>query len=430
MIVNKLISISAKRLKYEILIFATCSLLASVFTYSVTNFAGTWLVNKRIEPYIISSDINKNIAKYQKYVTGNKIASKEWNRLRNWASDDKRLFLLSVSGDKPLKSTSGVKNKETVNRSSGIQTSVVIIYKDARVLSHFVYIRPRDMLHQTKTVIVLLLSFAVFLSVFYYFLNKKLNYISVLEHGISILESGDMKYKIPVSGDDELSRLAISLNTMSQSFMEKDISEKRAIQTSKDVIGELSHDIRTPLTIISGYVPILIEDPSLTAQQKEYLNLIRLKTELMSKRINDLLDYSVIYSGQQEINKSSVQVRDVIAQLIAEMKPFHLIVENNTEQDSRILVDEMLISRVFDNLLSNVYKYANLDKEMQMACTEENHMLVIILKNTVREDSCVGGKSLGLKISRYIVECHGGELTTSCENGYFVARLSIPLLGV
>lgn len=428
MIVNKLISISAKRLKYEILIFATCSLLASVFIYSVTNLFGTWLINKWIEPYVISRDISNDVAKYQTYVTDNKITSREWNRLGNWASDDKRLFLLSVSGDKILKSADGTKKKAAVKLSSGIQISLVIIYKDAKVLSHFVYIRPRDILHQTKTVIVLLLSFSVFLLVFYYFLNKKLNYISVLEHGISILESGDMKYKIPVNGNDELSRLAVSLNTMSQLFMDKDISEKRAIQTSKDIIGELSHDIRTPLTIISGYVPILIADPSLTAQQNEYLNLIRQKTELMSRRINDLLDYSVIYSGQQEINKTPIQVMNVIAQLILEMKPFHLTVQNNTEQDSRIFVDEMLISRVFDNLLSNIYKYADLDKEIQLTCTEENQMLVITLKNSVKEDACVEGKSLGLKISRYIVECHEGELTTSNENGYFVARLSLPLL--
>lgn len=420
-------SIVSKRLKYEIMIFATLGLLASVVTYSLSNLAGDWLINKQIEPIFVSANMNAQLHTYQQFVTDKKIDSKEWNKLQNWSSEDKRLFLLSVSGDKSEGSLSSKEAKTTVSKTLGVQVSVDILYNNGKVMTHFVYIRPRDMLHQTKTVLALLLSFATFLGVVYFFLNKKLNYIAVIEHGISILESGDMQYKIKVRGEDELSRLAMSLNTMSRTFMEKDLSEKMAIQTSKDIIGELSHDIRTPLTIISGYVPILVDDPSMNPQQKEYLNLIRGKTEQMNRRINDLLDYSVIYSGQQEIKKSLVSVKEIIAQLVLEMKPFPLVVKDETSQHSRISVDEMLISRVFDNLLSNMYKYADLEQEILLACFEENDRLVIQLQNVVRTDTRVEGKSLGLKISRYIVERHGGNLEVENLNGWFSVSLVLPL---
>lgn len=103
----------------------------------------------------------------------------------------------------------------------------------------------------------MILSFIFFIVLVLFFINKKTSYIGVLEKEIKILEGGNLDYPITLKGKDELSSLAQSINEMRKSFIERLESEERARVANSELVTAMSHDLRTPLTALVGYLDII-----------------------------------------------------------------------------------------------------------------------------------------------------------------------------
>lgn len=308
----------------------------------------------------------------------------------------------------------------------GTENTVLIVYEDAEVETTFLVVENRRPLY-IGIVLSILLALGLIILLFYRQLIKKAKYMNEIEKGTFILESGQLNYRIPEYGNDELTQIAHSINEMSQSLSEKSASEAKATQASREIIGDLSHDIRTPLTILTGYVPVLLET-ELTQEQRKYLELIDKKTKQMNTRVNDLLEHATIFSGQQPLDLETVDIRLLIEQFATELSPVTNVQLTMDIPPKTLLVGDIkLLERLFDNLVSNVHQHADLEKGVFIQANVKDAMVQMTIQNDCSLNDAGMGKSLGLKISAMIVELHNGVMTTKSEQNKYTSMIQFPL---
>ena len=417
-------------LKLQIICYSLGSLFLGVVLFAFLGNVGHYILFRYLEPTWNDGEIDKDIAEFQKYVSDNEISSDQWEDISDWNGE--KIYVLSTRqieshGNQPHRRQNIIDREKDEWDSDVAQVMFPITYTDGVFQTWFLYTQPSSNLFLTVFACGIV-SFAMFVFIFYLLLRRKLDYIREIESGISILEGGDLGCKIDVKGKDELGRLATSVNGMSESLSEKIEAEQRAVQSGREIIGDLSHDIRTPLTILSGYVPLLLESEPLTMKQREYLELIGRKTEQMSHRVNELLDYAVIYSGQRKPEKITLNVNTLVNQFYKELSPLDAIVTTDeTPPDVFIDADPALLERVFDNILSNLHKHADPKREIRLICKITDNSLLIKVENAILTTDTSEGKSLGLKITAHIMESHGGSLTTTLKGDRFQTVLRFPL---
>jgi len=309
--------------------------------------------------------------------------------------------------------------------------SSAIRYQDGYSVTRFVY-TPLRSLRFISWVVSLLLAFDIFLAALFWMLKNKLSYIFKIERGIGILESGNLDYEIPVEGSDELARLASSVNLLSRSIRERMDSEQKAIQANRQIIGDLSHDICTPLTVGIGYLTLLLEKDDFSEQERrEYLSLALKKSEQIKERTRALLEFATLTSGQLPVCRIIIDARTMIEQLKMELSAFgELRAEDSIPVGTTVSGDVGLLERLFDNLLSNLQKYGDPSEPLNFRAWPENGQYIQIeIENAIKNSLRVKNEpsfSLGLKICACILELHGGRFETFADENTFRVRIFLP----
>ncbi|MDR1875165.1 MAG: HAMP domain-containing histidine kinase, partial [Synergistaceae bacterium] len=287
----------------------------------------------------------------------------------------------------------------------------VVRRRDGKV--HFLYV-PLRSLRFVSWAVSLLLAFDVFLVSLVFVLKKKLDYIQRIERGISVLESGDLDHVIPVEGADEPARLAASINLLSRSIQDRISSEQKALSANREIIGDLSHDIRTPLTVGMGYLTLLLEKEDLSERERrEYLALALKKAEQIKERTRALLDFATLTSGQLPVHRTVVDVRTMVDQLKEELSALaKLRVEDGLPEGATLCGDVGLLERLFDNLLSNLQKHGDTTRPVIFRARLRDGGVLLETENAIAGRPRAESSSLGLKICACILELHGGRLET------------------
>jgi len=414
-------------LKLQIIAYALISILLGGACFALLTQLGKGVAVRYLETENHKT-LYEAAERFQQYVTANRFSSKQWETFSDF---DERVYVLSLQRDEGKENRGEGRQRKTErgkvkNQADESQLVLPINFTDGTFKTRFLYIPSKSAL-LLAWLISGLVSFVVFFLAFYLLLKQKLDYIRGIESGISILESGDLRHRIAVRGKDELGRLALSVNSMSEALTERIGAEQRALLSGREIIGDLSHDIRTPLTILSGYVPLLLETKPLTGQQRDYLELVRKKTEQMSRRVDELLDYAVIYSGQRKLEKVTLAAKTLLDQLNEELTPLGAVIIDKIPAGTCIDADPSLLERVLDNVLANLHKHADLEQQVSLTGEIDNGDLLLKIENTVLSTAPADGKSLGLKITSYIMERHGGSLTTMQKADRFLTELRFPV---
>lgn len=418
-------------LKLQIISYAFTSLLLAMICFALLSGIFLAACKNMIEPARADFALTRGSEGFQEYVTEYKISSEDYSMIYGWTDGAVFSMPIGAGNGHGLQERNRDKWQEEKGqrgdvRGTSFEAMIDIVYSDRNVTTRFLY--PSDSFSVFVGILLAgLISFALFFFCFYHRLKHKLDYISEVETGISILESGDLSHLVPVKGEDELGRLALSVNTMSESLSQRIHSEQQALLSGREIIGDLSHDIRTPLTILSGYIPLLLESEPLTGKQREYLELMNKKTGQMRKRVDELLDYATIYSGQAKFERVTLPAKALIAQLMEELVPFPAEVTDTVGKNTHIYADPAMLERVFDNLLSNLHKYADLNKPVRLCCREENEAMVLELENSILPTAPADGKEQGQKIMSYIMELHGGSFEAKPQGEVYITRISLPI---
>ncbi|GMM17519.1 sensor histidine kinase [Lactobacillus amylovorus] len=267
------------------------------------------------------------------------------------------------------------------------------------------------------------------------------------------IANGHFDHRINFRVRPELQRVVDSINSLVDSTVNS-INEERAIEQSKDeLITNVSHDIRTPLTSIIGYLGLLKSGVTSPEDQQKYINIAYTKAEQMKSLANDLFEYSTLKSTNTKLNLARLHIYSMLEQvaagfeLEAEKKGIEIEIEARPK-DLTIQADAEKLVRVYNNLISNAFKYgtgatkiklvANLVNKREVELRVENNGEPIpkdsqkkIFERFYRVETSrntkTGGTGLGLSITKSVVDLHHGTIRCQSDKNWTSFIIRLPL---
>lgn len=267
------------------------------------------------------------------------------------------------------------------------------------------------------------------------------------------IADGHFDHRIPFAVRTDLQRVIDSINSLVDSTVNS-INEEKAIEQSKDeLITNVSHDIRTPLTSIIGYLGLLKSGNVSQEDQQKYINIAFTKAEQMKSLANDLLEYTTLKSNNTKLNLVSLPIYSMLEQveagfeLEAEKKGITFEIASRPK-DLTIKADPKKLVRVYNNLINNAFKYgtgatkikliANLINKQTVELRVENNGAKIpkaslkkIFERFYRVETSrntkTGGTGLGLSITKSVVDLHRGTIRCVSDDNWTSFIIRLPL---
>lgn len=297
-------------------------------------------------------------------------------------------------------------------------------------------------------IIFILLSF-----LFFFILTKPYStYFKEISNGIHYLARGDFKHKVHILSNDEFRDIAQDINLASEK-LEEAIQRGDYSESSKDqLVVNLAHDLRTPLTSVLGYLDLILKDESLTKDQvRHFLTIAFTKSQRLEKLIDELFEITRMNYGMMSVEKKRINLTDLLNQLKEELYPVleknHLIARMNSTPHLPFFGDGDLIVRVFENLMTNAIRYGYEGQYVDINGFIDADEVVVQVVNygdsippdelphlfdmfytgdkarTHQEDST----GLGLFIAKNIVEQHNGTITAKSSIIQTIFEVRLPM---
>lgn len=301
------------------------------------------------------------------------------------------------------------------------------------------------MIYDSDLVIVLgyvLLGIMIFSVTFLLLQERSAVYIGRISDAIRNISEGDLNTVIEVEGDDEFSSMAANLNKMVEDIRRLMDKEREAERTKNELITNVAHDLRTPLTSIIGYLELLSSksSPLPLEMQKKYIDIAYSKSKRLEKLIDDLFGFTKLNYGKISMRVSKVDIIKLLGQLLEESYPNfsskNLSYELQSNVPAKVITaDGNLLARLFDNLINNAIKYGAEGKRVlvKVNASQETVQVSVINYGYVipkeelplifdkfyrveqSRSTHTGGTGLGLAIVKNIVDMHGGEITVKSD---------------
>lgn len=302
--------------------------------------------------------------------------------------------------------------------------------------------------------IFVILIFAAFLMIVWIYtgIHMPLEKLSEATHRI---KEEDFDFELDVKGKDEISELCRDFDEMRQRLKDLDEEKKTFDRQSKELISNISHDLKTPITAVKGYVEGIMDGVADTPEKMDrYIRTIYIKANDMDRLINELTFYSKIDTNKIPYNFNRIDVGeyfdDCAEEVGLEMRERSIVFSyiNTVEPGTLIIADAEQLKRVINNIIGNSVKYMDKERKyvqlrvmdvgdfIQVELEDNgkgipNQELVSIFDRFYRTDlsrnSAQGGSGIGLSIVKKIVEDHGGRIWATSKVGegtvmHFVVR--------
>ena len=246
--------------------------------------------------------------------------------------------------------------------------------------------------------------------------------------------SGDLNHPITIKGSDELSTLAKEMDAMRCSVIERMGNERRAWQANSELITAISHDIRTPMTALIGYLGLLNGSDFADASRcRQFSQAAQNKAMELKDLTDELFRYFLVF-GRAELEmemerfEAGLLLEQLLAEAAFELEEQGFRVQNiGLKADCAIEADPQYLKRVMDNLVSNIKKYADKTAPVLFLCQLEDGELSVCVSNTIaRNVSRAESTRIGLRTCIKILEHMGGSFVTQSDGEHFAAELRLP----
>ena len=378
------------------------------------------------------------VAELQNYVSSNELKSSDTDELSQWVTEKAVIISLWLYKDNALIFDSDYPDNATYSSEPA--------YLDENNGSRFYTIEFADgeveagisgvfdyQLYNYASFGEMLLAFSIFILMVLIGIRKKMEYIRKLSKEIQILEGGNLEYKITVTGKDELAALAGGLNCMRESFRRRTIQEAEIVRENQKIVTQMSHDIRTPLTSIMLYTELLKKGTYKNEEQfREYIEKIERKTRRMKQLADNLFEYSLVSSDQEieleEAENEKMLFYDLFSETTSYLEQQGYQVDFLVNwNEARLKINTDYISRILDNVTSNIQKYADKSCPVTIGSVKNNNMEGFYFENrtAVLTDE-TESTGVGIQSIKNMMAKMGGRCITGMENGVFRLTLYFP----
>lgn len=300
---------------------------------------------------------------------------------------------------------------------------------------------------------LLLIFLGIFLFVLYFLaLTKKFSlYLKEIMYGIHKIAEGDLTNRIEINDKSEFDLIGNSLNVMAEDFHLLMQNERKNEKEKNDLITNVAHDLRTPLTSILGYLDLTLRNPDMELEKKQkYIEVAYEKSLRLEKLIGDLFSYTKFESNEVVLKMTPINLVKLMEQMIEEFYPAfeeaHLKYEFITDKESAVVMaDGDMLARVFSNIISNAIKYGKDGKNIRIYINQDdtevkvsvvnygelipsqdlNHIFDRFYRVENSRNSETGGTGLGLAIVKRIVLMHDGGIRATSNFDGTVFEISL-----
>ena len=271
---------------------------------------------------------------------------------------------------------------------------------------------------------------------------KDLVYLDKIMVGSKAAAEGKLNYKIDEKGRGHLRELAHDINNMRDGLKKSVENEMKSENMKTELITNVSHDLKTPLTSIINYIDLLKRENIQPETAMDYVNILDKKSQRLKVLIEDLFEASKAASGAMELNIAKIDIGQLLRQALGEnderFKDSNLNVKLNVPEEKIFINgDGKRLYRVFENLISNIVKYSLSNTRVYIDMYKEEKEVIIVMRNISayelsfdtneitnrfkRGDSSrsTEGSGLGLAIAKSIVELHGGSFNIEVDGDLF-----------
>jgi signal transduction histidine kinase len=405
------------------------------------------------------NDLNSYIAKY-------KVKATDTNALKKWMKDESytEFIVYDNSGDLfsagwvvdssgtvgSLGSNSTAANNRkdaaTSDKSKRIDSSEfksdlynrIIQFRDGKYYV-FINVYKENHWYSIMNIVKVVLAAMVFLLAILLYNSFVLRRVITLSNEVKAISEGDLKRSIATVHNDEIGNLASSVDIMRNAILEKMDNEKAAWDANTQLITSMSHDIRTPLTSLIGYLDI-IEGKKFNSYDEldKYINSCREKAFQLKDLSDKLFQYFLVFGNKDqgknlETLDAGILFQQILVEHVAEAISYgnNINLQYNIPENVMVDTDISSLRRLFDNLFSNIMKYANTQFSVEVKADVITDKIKLVLQNHIWEEAKkVESTKIGVKTCKKICEDMGGTFKAMEEEKIYTTEILFPIVEI
>ena len=416
----------------------------AVVTFLVMLLLGNGLVERfYLSGEAVSRRMSAEISSFRTFVAEEDLASTDVNAVGRWNRDHPNTSLTIYGLTTTVSSTPD--GAELVGNESGIiirselnlnlSKEYPVNFRDG-VFTVALYDNSRTMVTAAVTLSALGLAALVFLAAVLLYDQHITRTVQTLSRQVRQVSRGDLQMQIRPQTDDEIGQLALDVDAMRLSIIDKLQREEEAWRANSQLITAISHDVRTPLTALMGYLELLSSDDFSPQERSAYLEICKNNALRLKGLTDELFGFFLVFGkptpDQRPEEFDAVTLLDQML-LEHEMDLTQRGFTVETVEGAvcgKLRVDLSHFRRVFDNLFSNVRKYADPARPVTVARRTEQEELVVSISNHINPvQPRVESNRIGLQTCHKLVQAMGGEFSQSRTKETFTVEVVLPLYG-